>query len=395
MTTLPAKAGSFSGHARANAPRFVRKAPSEPQYVLSGVNVSINDIATQTAMRPLRERLLDLRHSGARATRLRGVPRVYRDYSHSSTLSLLYEDVNELRPTSIVGGLRKPATTGNAVNVENFTGYQSVAFYQLARLLVVEVLALVSDSLVQLRYTMTSLAASVRALLFPSKPTLRPPELLLSLPVVARRLYGFAIGGDEKGLESKVYADRKAVSGGFGSFAEIAREDRVPLAARLLDRDGLDLALDSTVELDLDVTDMLEVEPPVSLEAAPIAVGWELDGPEPTFGLEARVAGSFPGLHPPKESLKSLVQPSQGSLSGGEVGRREARESPTGLLEPCRLFAIGDRPCFGTVHVPPFAQSEVVEAAVHLKHRIEGFSLGAVGVKPVFEGLPHPKRLYG
>ena len=84
VTTLPAKAGSFSGHALADAPRFVLKAPSEPQYIQRGVNVPVGYVSARAYVYPLRERLLDLRKSTTRATRLRSVPRVYRDNSRTS-----------------------------------------------------------------------------------------------------------------------------------------------------------------------------------------------------------------------------------------------------------------------------------------------------------------------
>lgn len=210
-------------------------------------------------------------------------------------------------------GLRKPGS-GDALDVEGFVSDETVSVHQLPGLLVVEVPALVGDPLVQLRYTVASLAASGTSLLLPGKRTLRPLELLLGLPVVARWLYRRAIRGDEEALEPEIYADRRSVSGGFGSVPEVAGEDDVPLAARrLLDGDGLDRSFDGPVQLDLDVPDALDVEPggalPVVLEAAPVAVGRELDGPESAFGFEARVPGTLLRLDPAEECLKSDVNP--------------------------------------------------------------------------------------
>ena len=181
MTTLPAKAGSFSGHARANAPRFILKAPSEPQYVPSCVNVPVYYVAARTAMYPLRERFLSLWKLAAVAAHLRGVLGLYGDDSSTSLFRFVPEYLEELSPAGIVGGLRKP-TPGDASGVEDFVDDEAVSVCQLSSLLVVEIPALVRRFLVQAGNALTRLVASVGALLFSGQRALRPPELLVSLP---------------------------------------------------------------------------------------------------------------------------------------------------------------------------------------------------------------------
>jgi hypothetical protein len=174
------------------------------------------------------------------------------------------------------------------------------------------------------------------------------------------------------------------------SVANIADEDDVPLSAQLLDRDGLYSPLNRAMQLDLDVSDVLEVEPTVVLQSTPITVGRELDEPETLAALEAWVARSFTGLDPTEERSKSPVQPSQSGLGAGEVGFSKVGVALSGLLELAGLLSVGDRPLFGLVDLPAFSEGRVVQAAVGLKHRIESFGLRAVGVEPAFEGLPHP-----
>ena len=246
MTSLPARAGSFSGHARRYRPRCVLKAPSEPQDVLCGVNVPVDYVAASAAVRPFRERLLGLWKRTATATCLRGVLRVNREDSYPSFFRFGCEDVQKPTPARVMRRLRK-AGPGYTAHVERFMDYQAVSLYQFASLLVVEVTALVRRSLVQTSYTLTSLAAAVRALLFSRERTLRPSELLLSAAVVARGLHGLAIGGRKEAFQSEVYTNSIALSGDHGSIAHIADEDGVPLAAGLLDRDSLDLALKGAV----------------------------------------------------------------------------------------------------------------------------------------------------
>jgi hypothetical protein len=89
VTTLPAKAGRVSGNACGDPLRSRLKAPSEPQYVLCGVNVPLGYVATRAVVQPIRELVLDLRKCTALATRLSGVLRVNRDHSHPSLFPAL------------------------------------------------------------------------------------------------------------------------------------------------------------------------------------------------------------------------------------------------------------------------------------------------------------------
>ena len=173
MTTLSAKTDSFSGHACGNPLRSVPNAQPERFDVQGGVHVPAGGVAARTTVHPLRERLPDLRHRTASRARLRRVPRVNRDNPDSSFFRFLSEDVDELSPTRIMRGLREPGP-GDALDVQGFVDDETVGTYQLARLLVVEVPALVGNLLVQLRNAVASLAASGRAL---GKPRAYPTVL--------------------------------------------------------------------------------------------------------------------------------------------------------------------------------------------------------------------------
>lgn len=374
VTTLPAKAGSFSGHARRNRPRSVLKAPSEPKFqdVLCGVNVPVGHVATALGLAPvysLRERLFNLRHSTAAATYLGGIRRINRHDSRTSFFRFVREYRKELRPTRVVNGLRK-VSPGYSTDVQGFVGNQTMGVRQLPRLFVVKVPALVSCLLVQLRHALASFATSGRALLLARERALCPSELLLRLPIVTRRLYGLTLRGDEKRFQTQVNAYLPAVIGWLGRVSEITREDYVPLPTRLANGDGLDLTLYRPVLLDLEVADVLKIEPPVVFQQATVAVGRELDRVESAFRFEPRIARRIPGLHAPEERLEGFVQFAKCRLGRREVEPRKARQVLPGRLESRRLLTVAHGAFFGLVHVAAISKSKVVQPTMRFKHHI-------------------------
>ena len=341
--TLPAKAGGFSGHARASAPRSVLIAPSERKDVSGGICVSVGYVSTRADVHPIRERLFDLRHRAARRASLRRVPGIDRDHSRTSIFRFVREYLEELRPARVVRGLREPGPR-DALDVEGFVGDQAVAVYQLTGLLVVEVSSLVRRLLVQTSDFRTSLTAAMGAFLLPGYGALRPPEFLLSLPVVARRLNRLVVGRYEEALQPEVNANSRTTPGGFGRIPELAGEDHVPFPASPLDGDGLDGPFERAMQLDLDVSDVLEVEPLALLEPTTAPVRRELDGSKPILRLEPRIARSLTGPDAAEESRKRSIQPTERSLGRREVEGGETSTDPPGFFEPPRLLAVGTPP---------------------------------------------------
>ena len=141
VTTLPAKAGSFSGNALGTRIRWRLKTPPEPQDVPRGIDIPADHIsAEETIVHPDRERLVVLRQSTARTTLLRGVLRVNRDALRTSLFRFLREDVEKLRPSHIVralGALGKRCP-GDPSDVQGLVDYCPVPLDQLASFLVVK-----------------------------------------------------------------------------------------------------------------------------------------------------------------------------------------------------------------------------------------------------------------
>jgi hypothetical protein len=127
VITLPAQAGSFSGHAPPIGARSVLKARSEPQNVLRRVQVSICDIATsRAAMHPIRQRLGKVRQRAAPATCLRRIVRRNCYHRRTSFFRFVRQDLQERTPRDIQRGFGKP-TAGDAPNVQIFVNDCAIA----------------------------------------------------------------------------------------------------------------------------------------------------------------------------------------------------------------------------------------------------------------------------
>ena len=393
MTTLTAKAASFSGNAFGTPIRLRLKAPPEPQDILCGIDIPVRYIpALLASVHPNRKRLLDLCQSTASATHLGSVLRVNRDQRNTSFFRFALQYLEELRPSHIMHRLCK-VVTGYAPDVEGFMSYQSVALCQLARYFVVEVSPLVGHLLMELCYTLASFTATLRALVLPGERTLRPPKLFLGLPVVARRLHKCTIRGCKEALQSEVYPDSRTFSGCFGSISDLAHKYRVPLPVRPLDGEGLNLPVNRTVQLNLDMSDLLEVEPSVFLKTATISVGRELNRPETDLALEAGIARGLTRSEPAEERLERTVETSERCLGAGEVGPGKAGIALAGRFKLCGLFAVGEETLLRFIRIPPLCKSAVVEAAVGLEHSVEVFELRTGGTEPVLESLSHPTNI--
>src|SRR5690606_31821390 len=109
---------------------------------------------------------------------------------------------------------------------------------------------------------------------------------------------------------------------------------------------GLDLPLPRTMQLDLDLPDVLEVEKGPSsfvlAHLAPVAVGGEADALEPAPPFEAGVARRLARLDAAEERLEGEVELAEGGLCRGEVEPGVEVVLAAGLLEGSALLPVAD-----------------------------------------------------
>lgn len=78
------------------------------------------------------------------------------------------------------------------------------------------------------------------------------------------------------------------------------------------------------MQLDLYTSEVLEIDA-ATVKAATIPVGWKLNCIKAVAALEARIAWCVARLDPAEKCLKRLIQPPQGRLTTGKVGRSQER----------------------------------------------------------------------
>jgi len=240
----------------------------------------------------------------------------------------------------------KPERPNYACDIQIFVGDKPVAIYQRSGNLVVEVAPLVGDVDVKPSKPMNRFSPVRPPALLPSNRPLKTAELLLRFPIQLRCFHRFTVTGSQERLQAKVDTDRGLSRIGrrfssrltdfahMGDVAHVADEDDIPSIGTAAKGRGLDLSLDGTMQLELELADVLEVGFPFFRQFGSVA-NRELHAVEPTIPTETRVAdrlacriGLLTGLHSSEEGLKSSVESFEGSLARGEV--TEHQEGPNG-----------------------------------------------------------------
>src|SRR5215469_18780234 len=152
-------------------------------------------------------------------------------------------------------------------------------------------------------------------------------------------------------------------------------EKHVPVVHVPLDRNGLDLTLHRSVQLDLDQTSGLDTQLAVIEQSAAIAVGWKGDTVVPLERTEAREAGLLAASYPGEERLEGLIQAAEHILAAGEVGQSDQPFGPH-RLQLVGLVVVVDALATHFPSVAPFLKGGVVEVASLMKLVLEKPNLG-------------------
>src|SRR6266852_3759933 len=223
------RAGGFSGNAAPIGVRSRLKAmpwPSNFEYILSSVDISILNVATErTDMRTDAQRLVD--NLPTPIAFLRGVAGVHSDYLMSSTLSLGSEDVEECTPGGVHDAFCEMMIFDHAIDVE-----------------------------VRLCGALGGFSTPFRPLLPTSNRALLASQRSLALAVVAWVLDGvpFAIG--QEGFQPNVNANIRMFARAWGMLLvwfRLTDKQCIPMPISTQDQVGrLGHSFNRTVQLDFD-----------------------------------------------------------------------------------------------------------------------------------------------
>lgn len=332
------------------------------------------------------ERLLDNLSAGR--TPLRSPVRRYFPIPSPGAFSLGFEYREKRSPGGIGDRLGKMPVLDHALDIETFYGKPVVGIYEGVRNLVAEIKPPVRSLLVNHGDKTTGLRSTFRTSLSASKALLGLLEKFLGFTKEARSLYLCPIGESGEGGNPHVDADFSACFGKRDGFI-LDGEIDIPPVVSPSDGKGLDLASYRPMPLDLDVTDVLEVETPF-LDLTAVSKGSVGDGIEPVGRFEPRVSGFLAGLDPAEKRLESLVQPTKGLLERTVITRGKGFVFFLELGEKTsRLNGIRDAFFSGFVNLFPLSEGGVVKKAVSVKLRDKSFRLLPGRIEAVFERLEH------
>ena len=321
-------------------------------------------------MLPVRELLPHLRPAQA------GLARsvwVYRYQPATSICSFVRKLGEEGSPSYIVDGLGEHPSR-QSPDVKVLYRNRPEVVDQPERELVLELVALVLDSGVYLLKQCYSLAASIRALLAPGNLALGTAERGFGILVEPGIGNGFSIGQSGEVNQPDINPDF-IVKGRKSVGCILNRQANIPLTALPLERGGLDLPDQGSVEFDLDVPNALDTKHP-SIEPDAITVGGKGDAIKPAAGFEPWISGIVPAFYPSEERLECLIHPAKHVLGAGII-RKTAILGRTYLPKLVSLVVVVERLTASLVGIPALLESSIVETASLAKLDIQSCFLEA------------------
>ena len=322
----------------------------------------------------------------------RRAPGVHRDRCAASFFRFAGQYAQELSPGCIADALGQTVIMNHASDVQVFKGDQVVSLDEFSRCLVVEIQPLSSDLQVRFGHQDTGLTPPYRPLDSSGKTLLSFNQQVFTSSkttwVVDRR----AIREDCEGLQPDINADRVTWLTLPWGIAQVTREDSVPFVAIPLQGDGLDLAFNWPVQLDLQSAHILNIEPIRKPDA--IAISGEGDRIEAVSTSETGVSWLLTRLATPEECLECPIQASQDVLSSRAVQSGAPRVLGANLLQLVGLVVVVDRNAV-LPGIASLLEGSVVEGAGDIQQATQSLVLLFVGIEPIHEGFAHLLTLLG
>lgn len=303
------------------------------------------------------------------------------------------ENREELGPRSVLNRLsHATGSIGDHLRRrEIFDRNQTILGYDPMSQLVLKVFTLIRYLCMKARHAEPRLLATLGASLLLGQLALRVPEPPLGLPIPAGVVD--LLPGRERNevVNPHVYANFTSCGWIGASGHLVARKDRIPVSGFSLDRYRLDLALNLSVEFDLDEADILDVEPLRELNA--VSIRRECNRIEAVGTFEARISGCFASLDTPEETVERLLEPAEYVLTSRVVQEFKLLIGITSFFELRGLIKVSDRDLVAGPHPAALFERGVVEPTRPGQEIVQSNLLRLGGIQAVLEGAAHLSSL--
>lgn len=324
------------------------------------------------------------RNRRAAQTVLRRTPWIDFHKHASSFFRFVREHEKKVGPSSVPDRLCEH-TARHSLNVQVFDRNQPVRVHNLARLLVMEIPALVPNVIVEALEQKHGFMSPLRAGLPTRNTTLQSAKLALGFAKPAGVIYDRSVAESCERPQSHIYTDdvcaeRKRIR------VTVSRKQRVPATRLPFDGQSLNCPVKWAVQVDSHTADLGQAKLPTIKCDSDLPKRQAVIAPQ---GSEPRIASALPIPDPAKESLKSQVNTMQDVFKCARIDQcyiaplfSNLAQLPI-LIEPGNPFSI-HRPS-----VAAFLDSRIVEFATHCQLAIQNLLLPRTWIDPITEGLNH------
>jgi hypothetical protein len=358
---------------------------SASENVYRRVLVSVQDKSTVRAgVRALRERLShDDTATGAFLTCTCGI------HFHNfrpSTFGLVAEDVDEAGPASVGNRTSKRVVLEHVEYVQALHPDQPMRPDQFQSGLMMMFTSEIGDANVDSSDFCGCFAPIFSSSLATADDTLSDAQGRQFTFQVTRILNADTIGRGQEGFKANVNADSRQTVGSNIHVTEITGENDIPLICFALQGCCFNNALDGTMHLGFDHSNVLNTKA-VVFQSNPVSIGGEFDAAPMIMSLEPRIARfTFASFDSTEERDERFIEPSHSSLSRGEVEAGKVGVIGTKILELSRLVGVSDAAAMRLIFVSSLFETEVVEPSMRFERDLQFPRLVDVRIEPELVG---------
>jgi hypothetical protein len=216
-------------------------------------------------------------------------------------------------------------------------------------------------------------------------PSLGFGKGLFSFPIPTWIVNNVSVGTDGKRRETDINTDflfgrREDSRGNL-----VTRKDCVPFGIFSLDSKSFDCALNGSMQLNANKSNILDAK--FLVELNPITVGREGNTVEPVLSLETREPSST-DLDSAEERIERPLQSSENILTGGVIQNGDLRKSVSEFFELSSLVVIIQREFSASPRITPLFKSKIIECTSSIKKQLQLLGLDTRRKQTVFEGTP-------